>query len=637
MKFKGDWVINTLALTTEVMYEKNLLLLDGYPAEDKSQNIKAFIKGLTGTDLSIPSALNALKFTRVIGKIQDGTLLIVLIGAIGTTAKVSIAYERSKSNEVVAFAADIQAFQLADLVKAATKIDISDVPFFGTFTIPALSFVISSQQFSTANLPDLNVPGIPKELLLESIPQGVKGQFLADIGSAVGLNVDFSNNLLTIEVPSSASLSLQGLLSVIPQIKSSIDSLPSTVKYILNAKITKLVFKPATKDLFVSLYLQTLTLVPNIISMKERTISLDVSLTSSQLLSQRLQAASLQSVQPYGYSYNETPGLSSLAERVETQEVTVNSLDMMGTWVIHDIQIQTSVLYNKELNLLNIEGVANGGQGLSITDLIKVFSGADLTVPSAISSPKLTKVVAEASKDDTTVIITDTTRTASVYLLFQKTSTGSATAIAADIQEFSLVELIKTAAGVELTGAPFISSFVISAMAFSASTNTLSTPLLATTFDSGSPLQVYGDTLPKGVTAFFKVQIGGKTGIEVAYQDNLINFAIPPEVRLSLSDFFSEIPSISSVVRALPSPMSDLLASNLHAMQFDPTTKTLSVIAKLAEITIIPKIMKVNYLYIIIACYDPQFKQWRTAVFTIQSKLDTRKQYNQNQSILRPN
>ena len=92
--------------------------------------------------------------------------------------------------------------------------------------------------------------------------------------------------MLTIEVPLSASLTLQGLLSVIPQIKPSIDSLPSTVKDILNANITKLVFNPATKDLFVSLYIQTLILVPNIISIKEITISLDTSLTNSQLLDQ---------------------------------------------------------------------------------------------------------------------------------------------------------------------------------------------------------------------------------------------------------------------------------------------------------------------------------------------------------------
>ena len=173
VKFKGDWIINTLALTTEVIYETNLLLLDGYPVEYKSLNIQDFIQGLTGTELIIPSELDALKLTRVIGKIQDGTLSIVLIGEIGTTANVSIVHERSESSTVVAFAADIQAFQLADLVKAGTGIDTSHVPFFGTFTIPVLSFVISSQQFSTTNLPDLNVPGIPKALLLESIPQGV--------------------------------------------------------------------------------------------------------------------------------------------------------------------------------------------------------------------------------------------------------------------------------------------------------------------------------------------------------------------------------------------------------------------------------------------------------------------------------
>ena len=321
----------------------------------------------------------------------------------------------------------------------------------------------------------------------------------------------------------------------------------------------------------------------------------------------------MQSIKPYGFSYYETPGLLLHAEGAKTQEVTVNSLDMTGTWVIHDIQIQTSVMYDKQLDLLNIEGVANGGQDLSITDLIKAFSGADLTVPSAISSLKLTKVVAEASNDETTVIITATGSKASVYLLFQKTSTGFATAIAADIQEFSIVDLIKTAAGVDLTGVPFISSFVISTLAFSASTNTLSTPLLATMFDSGSPLQVYGDTLPKGVTAFFKVQIGGKTGIEVTVSENptlgqqrnrreegyqVINFVIPPEVSLSLSDLLSEIPGISSVVKALPSAISDLLASILVAMQFDPTTNTLSVAAKLAQITIIPKIMQVNNIQV---------------------------------------
>ena len=592
LMFNGNWRINSLLLTTEVIYDQNLLLINGYPAEDRSLNIKNFIKGLTGTTLNVPSVLNSLKFTQVIGKVQSGVFSVVLIGEIGNNTKVSIVYTKSKSRKVVAFAADVEEFQLSDLVKAGTGVDISDVPFFGTFTVPALSFVVSSTPFSTANLPDLDVPGIPKALSLKLIPYGVKGQFLADIGSAVGLNFDFSNNLLTIEVPSSESLSLQGLLSVIPQIKSSIDSLPSTVKDILNAKITKLVFNPAEKALFVSLYLQTLTLVPNMMSLKEITISLDTSMTSSQLLAQQPQTVSMQNIQPYGYSYQDTPGLLSPEERVDTQAVSVNTLDMIGTWVIGGIEIETSVKYSKPKQL-NIIGVVNGGEGLSITDLIREFSGADLKFPSAISSLKLTKVVAVSTQITTTVILSATASKASVYLLFHKTPTGSATAIAADIREFSLVDLIKTATGIDIAGTPFISSFVISDMAFTVSTNAISTQLLSKMYGSSSPLRAYGVALPKGLTAFFKVQIGGITGIEVTYEQKLIKFTIPTKVSLSLSGLLSEIPSISSVVRALPSPMSDLLSSKLTSMRFNPNTNILSVSAFLNQITIIPKIMKV--------------------------------------------
>ena len=559
VRFKGDWVIKSLALTTEVFYEKNLLLISGSPAGDQSLNIKGFIKGLTGTELNIPSALDAVKFTRVIGKIQDGTFSLVLMGEIGTKANISIVYQRSKSESVVALAADIQTFQLSDLVKAGTGIDITSVPFFGTLTIPALSFVISSKQFTTVNLPDLNVPGVyvPKGLLLGSIPAGVKGQFIADIGSAIGVNADFSDNVLTIGVPPSVSLSLRSLLSVIPEIKSTIDSLPSTVREILSAKITKLVFKPATKDLFISLSLDTLTLVPNIVKITQLQISLDVSI----------------------------------------QPVSVNRLDMSGTWVIRGIGIQTTVMYDKQTKVFNIKGVSTGG-GVSITDIIKAFSGASLSVPSVISSLKLTKVVAVTSDKETTVILTATAGTANVYIVFQKTPSASAIAIAAEIQTFKIVDLIKTATGLDITGVPFISSFVIASMAFTASTNPINTPLLATTFNPGGPLQAYGTMLPKGVTASFEVQIGGKLGIAVTYRDKKLKFVIPSKISLSLSDLLSEIPNLGSVIRALPAPLSNLLSCSLQAMDFDASSKTLSVAATLGHLPIVPNKMEVNNLHI---------------------------------------
>ena len=587
VKFKGDWIIKSLPFTTEVFYEKNLLLVNGFPTGDKGINIKELIKGLTDTDLNIPSVLDALKFTRIIGKIQDGILSIVLMGEIGTKAKVSIVYERSKGDKIVAFAADIQEFQLSELVKAGTGVDITSVPFFGKLTIPALSFIISSKQFTTANLPNLNVTGVnvPKELLLESIPAGVKAQFLADIGSAVGVNADFSNNVLTIEVPSSVSLSLQSLLSIIPEIKSTIDSLPSTVKEILSAKITKLVFKPAIKNLFVSLYLETLTLVPDIITIKEIKISLDVSLTKGQ------SSVSMQ-VNPYSYSQYPPP------QNAELQAVSINSLELEGTWVMRGIEIKTSVVYDKQSGNLLIEGVANNGSGLSITDLIKAFSNSDLSLPSVLSSLKLQKVTALSSNSVTTVIIIARAVEANVYILFQKSPAGSATAIVADIQDYRLVDLIETALNTDLSAVPFIGSIVISSMAFCASTNVISTPLLTTTFESDSPLQEYGSTIPKGLTAYFKVQIGGRFGIEVTYADKLLDFVVPKSVSLSLRNLLSEIPSISSVIKKLPSPISDLLGSELKAMRFDPSTKVFSVAAYIEQITIIPDILEVKNLEI---------------------------------------
>ena len=283
------------------------------------------------------------------------------------------------------------------------------------------------------------------------------------------------------------------------------------MREILSAKITKLVFKPATKDLFISLSLDTLTLVPNIVKITQLQISLDVSI----------------------------------------QPVSVNRLDMSGTWVIRGIEIQTTVMYDKQTKVFNIKGVSTGG-GVSITDIIKAFSGASLSVPSVISSLKLTKVVAVTSDKQTTVILTATAGTANVYIVFQKTPSASAIAIAAEIQTFKIVDLIKTATGLDITGVPFISSFVIVSMAFTASTNPINTPLLATTFNPGGPLQAYGTMLPKGVTASFEVQIGGKLGIAVTYRDKKLKFVIPSKISLSLSDLLSEIPNLGSVIRALP-------------------------------------------------------------------------------------
>ena len=149
-----------------------------------------------------------------------------------------------------------------------------------------------------------------------------------------------------------------------------------------------------------------------------------------------------------------------------------------------------------------------------------------------------------------------------------------------------------------MTRVPFISTFVITSLAFTASTSPINTPLLVTTFNQGGPLQTYATALPEGETASFEVEIGEKLGIAVTYEDKRLKFVIPPEIDLSLGDLLAEIPNLGSVVRALPSPISDLLSCNVRGMDFDATAKTLSVAATLSRLTIIPEMMEVNNLHI---------------------------------------
>ena len=135
-------------------------------------------------------------------------------------------------------------------------------------------------------------------------------------------------------------------------------------------------------------------------------------------------------------------------------------------------------------------------------------------------------------------------------------------------------------------------------MAFTASTNEITTPLLTEVFNADSQLQTFGDTLPKGVTAYCEVQIGENAGIKVIFQEGVLDFEVPDQVSLTIGGLLSEIPGLNTVVMALPSPISDLLSTTCETMTFLPETSTLTVAAKLDQLTIIPNIMEVNNLQV---------------------------------------
>ena len=578
--FVGEWDIYTLTLTTEVVYDNNMFLIDAHPGINESISIIDFINELTAkeADFDIPSELDAVVMAHVIGKIENGVHSFVFVGNVGNIANISVAYKKSPNSEVVVLAADIEQFKLSDVVRIGTGIDISAVPFFGSLKIPAVSLVISSRAFSTMNLPELNLPRIPRGLLFETLPQGVKALFTLNIKKAIQVVGEYTKDVLTIKPSSSVSLSLVDFLSVIPQLRPVINSLPIMSTTIQKASITRIEYTPASNNLLISLSINSLTIVPpELLQLNNVTVIFGIRMTGRKLQTQGLKEANSMKIYDYLEEFYDE-------EEVKMQAVTITTLVIEGTWNFLENKIVTRVEYDTQTGEFIIEGRPHEKKLLQINDLTEYFTNAELKRP-PISSLQLENIKGLSSSEltSTTVVITATFEVSTLHLVFQKTLTTSAAALAVDVQ-FTLVDLVETVMNVDLSSVPFINSLGTFSMAFTASTHQIHTPLLEAVFESDSPLWAYTQGIPKGVTAYVKVLIGGCMEVEVTYAGNILNFAVPQKCSVTLRNLLSEIPVINSVVNVLPSPISNVLASNLQAIQFNTTTKELSIRANLHEL-----------------------------------------------------
>ena len=108
-------------------------------------------------------------------------------------------------------------------------------------------FLISSTEFSTINLPNLEIfDNVPSKIFLETIAKGVTGRMNINLGEIAEVHVSgyYAENKLRIEPLT--SLALIDLLSILPDMETVIDSLPPVVMDITNAKITRFIYTPAS-------------------------------------------------------------------------------------------------------------------------------------------------------------------------------------------------------------------------------------------------------------------------------------------------------------------------------------------------------------------------------------------------------
>ena len=578
--FYGLWAFDQLSLSVKVIYDEGLFIIDAYPEGNASLNLQNLIRKFTDTPFNTPPALSLLEIKQVHGKIEKGIVSLVFTGKVGGAANVSVVYEKSPNGNVVVFAADVTQFRLSDIILAGAGVDISKVPFFGSLVIPATSFAISSDNFSTLNLPDLDIPGIATELFLETIPKGLKSQFRVRIGKAAGLIGEYAGNVLTISSSSSVTLSLLDLISAIPELGATTDSLPKFLQVLKHANVSAVTYKPSSGKLLVSLSINSLTILPDLLNLDQVRVTVDMDITGSRASSEESFGTR---DQQWDHSDHD---VLDYQQNAVVQVIKLNELTMEGKWNLLNNYIAMFVRYDGKTGKFNIQGSPPiNAKSLSINNLISKFSTAKINLPQ-ISSLKLENIRAVSSSSDvsTTLIITATAGASNrIHIIYQRTGKGPGIAVAAELQ-FSLVQLVKTVANIDLSSVPFINSFGDISMAFTSSNIPIKTKLLRNVIESDSPLKAYVRGIPEGVTAYMNVLIGGCVEVQVTYENNVLQFSIPQKCKLTLRNLLSEIPVIKSIANVLPPPVSDLLAGDVKSILFDPPTKALSLKAQFQEL-----------------------------------------------------
>ena len=558
LDFTGTWQIGDYAILTSVLYDgaSNELTLASQSNGGQDLSISNVVQSLAGTTVQLPSAISSFTFTGIVGKVAGDTIVVILNGMIGS-GKISAVFQKTSSESSGAVVVNIENFQLVELIESATGVDISGVPFFGTLQIPELKFAAATDNITTPLLEELAGSGSALEWFKSGIVKGISGRFVIQIGDVSKIAVNFASEKLDFKVPDASSLSLNDVLSVVPEIKDILSSLPSQLSSVFDAQITAFSYDPISTELDFSGSLDsTFDIVPGFLSLSNVQISLIV---------------------------------------VLGEEKYIDSLDFSGDWNLKDLPIRTSVSYNRAENRLDIVGeldAANGG--ISVPELITSLSGESLSIPSVLSSVKLSKVSGNKIDDVILVTLSGSVSEGHVFLIYQKSSSESAVAFAADTSEFRFSSVVSSATGIDISNVPFFSTLIIPQIGFTVSSARISNPLLLDLYPPNSPLAKFGSSIDKGITATFDVSIGDVKGIVADFAKGELDLEVPDDIDLSLTAILELIPGLQATIDSLPQTIRDIGSTKLHKLYFSPTTNELELRGSLNSLAIIPNFLSLQ-------------------------------------------
>ena len=450
--FSGVWTVGTVNVSTFVTYNKskNLYHITAAPKDARLLRLDSLMQNVAGVHL--PLALSSSALSSIVGNVYSNANYYIVMTGNGTRGRIYFLVMKDSSGVKVGVAASVELFQMSELVESVIGEDIANVPFFGNLVVPAMAISITSGVIQSQALPHIFGKG---SLLLtygDTLPAGVTAHFNIDIPGAEGV-VD--NGIVTLTLPEPLDFSMEDLSSQIPAITSAIQSLPSDVMSILQAKVHSFSFNSTGNDVSIVASMRQLNLINDFLSLSDVHIL-----------------------------YTGTLGST----------LVTNALDITGSWHIVDRVINCTVTYDGVKEEFLMTGHSSE-ENMYITDVVQNLITKRITLPSDISLFTLTGIMGKIIGENITLVLNGMVGSGKVSAVLQKLPMLYAGAVVVDITHFSLADLVLLATGYDISMIPFFGSMDIPQLTFAIATDNITNPMLRELSESRPLLDVFRNGL----------------------------------------------------------------------------------------------------------------------------------------------
>ena len=538
-----------------------------------------------------------------------------------------------QASYAAAFALEITEINLADLIMDLTGTDISDVPFLGTVFLPDIAVSLSTEDISISSLLERLDSGSLLHLSGSNIRNRVAAFFNMGEMEDVPIKMTHSDSSFSFDVLKGRSFSVS---SLVPQFGFSLSSLSLPhpgINNILDLDIKDFSLNSLSREFHVDIPLpNNLTYFDGQLTVQNAVVGVHAILNASSSISVEVEG----SVVLGGYEINVlisqdiTSDGYMIVGRISPRSIS-EVLEVLGTTILPVKVLDTLSgleFFEFSVNLatrkVTFRVSSKGKVTLNFEDLIRSVTEQDLSLPfNSASFMNLNVLGGIESNGDVYLsfsFIYQENITANIVLQ-KKLNFGRETrfvgALALEITEIAIAEIIQDFIGVDITGIPFFGSLILPEMALTLSTEDISIPSLLDGLDSKSLLHYSGGNIEKRLTAYFNVGEMDDVLLKMTYFNSSFAFDALGH-SLSLSTLVSKF-GLNLNSHSLPPGITDVLSLNILQFIMDVPSRELQIDAQFpGELTYFDRRLIVQN---VIVTLDAILKTPNTVAFEVTGKI----------------